>query len=241
MNNRFCGNLLIFVIGIAVLIGGVMACKAGIMSPDWELKSRIPAVLFGGFFALAGPLMCFAACLGWRKAWDAENLFGKPIAREDYWHGCAIPYTEIPLALTWEELTALPGAEQNEEGAITLPAEQGKAHLQLYPAGYEFRHNATVTSDATRPKRSRNRKKSTPEPEPSPWKWCGILRGDGWLPLQDTTLTYIWSGLDIKGMDVLFGKKANAVLISDGSKVLVYTPRKLASVQAILKHHGLLP
>ena len=29
---------------------------------------------------------------------------------------------------------------------------------------------------------------------------------------------------------------AEKLIISDGSKVLVYTPRKLASVQAILKH-----
>ena len=42
-----------------------------------------------------------------------------------------------------------------------------------------------------------------------------------------------------KGLEALFGKKANAVLISNGSKILVYTPRKLASVQTILQHHGL--
>ena len=82
-------------------------------------------------------------------------------------------------------------------------------------------------------------KKSTTEEESSPWKWCGILRSDGWLPMQDPTLSHIYCGLHIKGLEVLFGKKANAVLISDGSKVLVYTPRKLASVQAILQHHGL--
>lgn len=68
---------------------------------------------------------------------------------------------------------------------------------------------------------------------------AGVLRSDGWLPMQDTTLSHIYCGLHIKGLEVLFGKKANAVLISDGSKVLVYTPRKLASVQAILQHHGL--
>lgn len=237
--NRFCTNLLTFVIAVAILVAGILACKSGIMAPDWETKSRIQAVLFGGLAVLAGPLLIFAAFLGWRKAWDAENLFGKPIPREDYWHGCAIPYTELPLALTWEELSSLPGAKQSEEGAIILPANQGKAHLLLYPASYEYRPNATVTSDATRPKRSRSRKKSTTEEEFSPWKWCGILRSDGWLPMQDTTLSYIYCGLHIKGLEVLFGKKANAVLISNGSKILVYTPRKLASVQSILQHHGL--
>ena len=238
--NRFCGNLLAFVIGIAVLIGGVMACKAGIQDPDWEMKSRIGAVLFGGLGALCGSLLCFAACLGWRKAWDAENLFGKPIDREAYWRGYAIPYVEMPMALSWEEIVALPGANRCEDGSVCLPAQECKANLLLYPADGEPRNHAEVTGEATRPKRAK-RRKAVAEPEPSRWKWCGILRGDGWLPLQDTSLSHINSGWHIKGLDVLFGKKANAVLISDGSKVLVYTPRKLASVQSILKQHGLLP
>ena len=237
--NRFCANLLMFIIAVAILVAGILVCKSGIMAPDWETKSRIQAVLFGGLAVLAGPLLIFAACLGWRKAWDAENLFGKPIPREDYWHGCAIPYTELPLALTWEELSLLPGAKQSADGAIILSANQGKAHLLLYPASYEYRPNATVTSEASRLKRSRSRKKSTTKEESGPWKWCGVLRSDGWLPMQDTTLTHISAGLNIKGMKALFGKRANAVLISNGSKILVYTPRKLASVQTILQHHGL--
>lgn len=237
--NRFCGNLLAFVLGIAALIGGIIACKTGIQAADWEMKSRIGAVLFGGFAALSGPLLCFAACLGWRKAWDAENLFGKPIAREDYWHGCAIPYAEMPLKLTWEEIEALPSAKHCEDGSICLPAQHGKAHLLLYPSNWEPRYNAVVTSAATRPKQTK-RRKAAAEPPPSLWKWCGILRGDGWLPLQDTTISYIVCGLDLKGWKVLFGKKAHAVLVSDGKKLLVYTPRKQASVQAILQHHGIL-
>ena len=38
------------------------------------------------------------------------------------------------------------------------------------------------------------------------------------MPMQDTTLTYIAMGVDIKGMETLFGKRANAVLFSDASR-----------------------
>ena len=41
----------------------------------------------------------------------------------------------------------------------------------------------------------------------------------------------------MKGWANLFGKKAHAVLVSDGKKLLVYTPRKQASVKAIPQHH----
>lgn len=57
--------------------------------------------------------------------------------------------------------------------------------------------------------------------------------------MQDTTLTYISMRGGYQGMEALFVKRAEAVLISDGSRILVYTPRKLAGVQAILQHHGL--
>ncbi len=142
--NRFYTNLLLFVFGIAALIGGIMASKAGIQTPDWEMKSRIGAVLFGGFAALCGPFLCLAACLGWRAARDAENLFGKPIAREDYWDGCAIPYAEMSLELTWEEIEALPGAKRCEDGSIILPAQQGKANLLLYPTDWEPHFNSHI-------------------------------------------------------------------------------------------------
>ena len=71
--NRFCANLLLFIMAVVVFVAGMLACKAGIMAPDWETKARIQAILFGGFAVLAGPLLGFAACLGWRKAWDAET------------------------------------------------------------------------------------------------------------------------------------------------------------------------
>lgn len=45
----------------------------------------------------------------------------------------------------------------------------------------------------------------------------------------------------MKGWGAFFGKKAHAVLVSDGKKLPVYTPGKQARVQAILRHHGLLP
>lgn len=231
--NRFCCNLLLWLTGILLVWGGIMLYQWG---------NGGHALVGGILLILCGPFLCFAAILGWLKARDAENLFGPPISRDDYFAGVAIPYAEIPLTYSLKSLKAK--AEQSNDGMLTLrPDSGGKGILQCFPWSeesgqqirVEVRRRDDVESD-TAPNISdeaiifRASSSGVSSANDCNWEWYGIVSGIR-RPLLQDTLWYICGRASAK----LKNRRACAVLFCDGHKLRVYPARYMTAVQELLK------
>ncbi len=233
--NKFCGNLLCFLLGLGVLAGGVaLFCLLG----------GVKGVLFGVFLMLSGPLLCFAACVGWRKAADAENLFGRPLTWDDYLAGVAIPYAEVPLALGLRELKQLAGAPL-ADGCMKLSPEGSRARLELFAwtgedtAAVEVRRCGDVDKNAPAAEADSAVIYTAESPGVSAakaheWFWYGVLCGQG-RPLLHDTLWYICGKASAK----LKNRGASAVLLCDRQRLRVYPARRLEDVRALLSSCGI--
>ncbi len=231
--NRFCGNLLLLLTGILLVWGGIMLCQWG---------NGGHALVGGILLILSGPFLCFAAILGWLKARDAENLFGSPISRDDYFAGIAIPYSEVPLTCKLRTLKAK--AEQSgDEGMLTLRTASGKGVLKCFPWTEESGNDVQIEV----------RRRGDVEPDTLPhtsdeaviftansmgvtsakacnWEWYGIVSGIR-RPLLPDSLWYICGRASAK----LKNRRACAVLFCDGHKLRVYPARHTPAVQEFLK------
>lgn len=233
--NRFCASLLLAMVGMLMAVGG------------WALCCYVEGAraLVGGVLLLVGgPLVVFAAMLGWWKAKDAENLFGAPISRDDYFTGVAIPYAEVPLNCPLKKVKSLAG-EKAADGALTLRPAAGKGVLQLFPwsgrkgrqTEVEVRRRGDVTPGTEGAAANEAvvvvYRADSPDVTPAleeDWQWYGVMSGNA-FPLLPDTLWYICK----QASNQLKKRRACAVLFCDGKKLRVYPARRLSAVQELLK------
>ena len=232
--NRFTIGLLVLLLGLLVLPCGVwMLAYPWVDSAEWEFMHIVRNCLFGVFFVLAGPLLCFAAFLEWRAAWDAENLFGKRLTRDDYDDGTAIPFAESPMEHSYNQWKKHPLAQKLEDSSLLLRVPGSKACIRLLQAMKSKKKapaHVVVQVDGDTAQVVHHEQPTSPE-----WQWYGVLQGNGWLPLQDTTLVYIWRSLGAFAPHPrLRDVKANAVFFSDGATIRVYPARQLQAVLQVL-------
>lgn len=232
--NRFTIGLLLLFVGLLVLAGGVwMVAYPWVDTAEWEFMHIVRNCLFGVFFVIAGPLLGFAACLEWRAAWDAQNLFGKRLTRDDYDEGTAIPYAEAPMEHSFNQWKKHPLAQNLEGASLLLPVPDSKACVRLLQTKKSKKKAAAhveVLEEEGAAQVVYHEQPAAPE-----WQWYGVLQGNGWLPLQDTTLIYIWRSLGASAPHSrLRDVKANAVFFSDGVTLRVYPARQLPQVLRVL-------
>lgn len=230
--NRFTIGLLLLFVGLLVLAGGVwMVAYPWVDTAEWEFMHIVRNCLFGVFFVIAGPLLGFAAWLEWRAAWDAQNLFGKRLTRDDYDEGTAIPYAEAPMECSFNQWKKHPLAQKLEGASLLLPVPGSKASVRLL----QVKRKKTVNNVEVHVDGDSARVVNHEQPESREWQWYGSLQGNGWLPLQDTTIVYIWRSLGSTAPHArLSNVKANAVFFSDGSTIRVYPARQLPAVLRVL-------
>ncbi len=231
--NRFCVGLLLAWLGVALVFGGLAL---------WHYVEGTRALVFGGLLIVMGPFFTLAAVLEWWKADDAENLFGPPISREDYFAGVAIPYAEAPLALSLKTLKKK-ATEKAADGALVLRPSTGKGVLHLFPwagpkghsAQVEVRRRGDVEPGTTSATADEPVIYSVDLPDVTSaldidWQWYGVMSGNA-FPLLPDTLWYVCKGASVK----LKKRRACAVLFCDGQTLRVYPARRMAAVQALLK------
>ena len=230
--NRFTIGLLLLFVGLLVLAGGVwMVAYPWVDTAEWEFMHIVRNYLFGVFFVIAGPLLGFAAWLEWRAAWDAQNLFGKRLTRDDYDEGTAIPYAEAPMECSFNQWKKHPLAQKLEGASLLLPVPGSKASVRLL----QVKRKKTVNNVEVHVDGDSARVVNHEHPESHEWQWYGSLQGNGWLPLQDTTIVYIWRSLGATAPQArLSNVKANAVFFSGVSSIRVFPARQLPAVLRVL-------